>query len=95
MASDSDANGYICTTCNAKFYSVRSNFLGPKCPKCQADTLVEAVGYLCPKDQHVTILPRTGGRGGGAVCEKCQTPLNGMVLPREKELKAWGATKVS
>src|SRR5256885_6656618 len=31
----------------------------------------------------------------GAVCEKCHARLaNAMKVPREKDLKAWGATKV-
>ena len=95
-ASDSDANGYVCLKCEAKLYADRSVFLGPKCPKCQQDSLVEVVGYVCPKDSHLTIRARQGDRRGAPVCEACQEPLaGGMRLPREKDLKAWGATKVS
>jgi ribosomal protein L40E len=94
-ASDSDANGYICVKCEAKLYTERSVFIGPKCPKCQQAGLVEVVCYVCPKDNHVTIRGRTDERHGAPVCEACQGPLSGMRLPREKDLKAWGATKVS
>jgi hypothetical protein len=94
-ASDSDANGYLCLNCGAKLYTERSVFIGPACPKCQKDTLREAVGYYCEKDKHVTLRARTGDRQGAAVCDQCQAPVSAMRLPREKDLKAWGATKTS
>ena len=94
-ASDSDANGYLCLKCNARLYTDRSVFIGPLCPKCKQSGLVEAVSYVCPKDNHVTIVGRSDDRHGSPVCEACQGPLSGMRLPREKDLKAWGATKVS
>jgi len=94
-ASDSDANGYFCVKCEAKLYTDRTVFIGPKCPKCQEDMLMEVVGYVCPKDQHLTIRPRVNDRLGERVCDVCQGPLGGTRLPREKDLKAWGATKVS
>ena len=90
-ASDSDANGYLCTKCGAKFYTSRSVFLGATCPKCKAEALVEVVGYVCEKDNHLTLRGRTNDRTGAAVCEKCGAPLGGMRLPSEKDLKAWGA----
>src|SRR5450631_1091191 len=86
-ASDSDANGYLCTKCGAKFYTSRSVFLGVTCPKCKADALVEVVGYVCEKDNHLTLKGRTNDRNGAEVCEKCGAPLGGMRLPREKDLK--------
>jgi len=92
-ASDSDANGYLCLKCGAKFYAARSNFLGPKCPKCEQEGLVEAVGYFCAKDNHLTVIGRTADRAG-AVCEKCGAALSRMRLPREKDLQAWGANRV-
>jgi ribosomal protein L40E len=92
-ASDSDANGYVCLKCGAKLYTDRSVFIGPKCPKCQEDTLVEVVGYRCGKDQFVTIRPARGD-SRGVICEKCQASLaNAMFLPRAKDLQAWGAAK--
>ncbi len=92
-ASDSDANGYLCLKCGAKLYTGRSVFLGPKCPKCQEDKLVEVVGYRCDQDQFVTIRPARGD-SRGVTCEKCQASLaNAMFLPRSKDLLAWGATK--
>jgi transcription initiation factor IIE alpha subunit len=94
-AIDSDANGYLCLKCGAKLYTDRAVFIGPKCPKCNEDTLIEVVGYYCEKDKHLTIRARRGDRLG-AVCEQCQQPLvNAMRSPREKDLKAWGANKVA
>jgi len=94
-AVDSDANGYVCLKCGAKLYTDRSVFIGPKCPKCSEDTLIEVVGYYCEKDKHLTIRARRGDRYG-AVCEQCQAPLaNAMRSPREKDLKAWGAGKAA
>lgn len=93
-ASDSDANGYLCQKCGAKLYTDRSVFLTQRCPKCQQDALAEVVGYECPKDHHITIRGRSGERGS-PLCEQCQAPLGGMLLPREKTLKEWGATKTS
>ena len=92
-ASDSDANGYVCLDCNAKLYTDRSVFIGPKCPKCQKDHLMEVVGYWCEKDQHLTIRSRVGDRLGSPVCDKCKSPVSAMRLPREKDLKEWGASK--
>jgi hypothetical protein len=92
-AIETDANGYLCLKCGAKLYTDRSVFIGPKCPQCKADTLMQAVGYYCEKDKHLTI--RAGDRQGSA-CEICnQTLVNSMKVPREKDLKGWGATKVS
>jgi len=92
-ASDSDANGYLCLDCGAKLYTDRSVFIGPKCPKCQKDRLMEVVGYWCDKDQHLTVRSRVGDRMGAPVCDKCRAPVTAMRLPREKDLKAWGATR--
>jgi DNA-directed RNA polymerase subunit RPC12/RpoP len=94
-AIETDANGYVCLKCGVKLYTDRSVFIGPKCPKCGEDTLTEVVGYYCDKDKHLTIRARRGDRQGAA-CEQCQAGLaNMMRSPREKDLKAWGATKVS
>lgn len=93
-AIDTDANGYVCLKCGAKFYTERTVFLGSQCPQCKENTLTQAVGYYCEKDQHLTIRARSGDREG-AVCEKCQAHLvNAMKAPSEKDYKAWGATKV-
>ncbi len=91
----SDANGYVCLKCGVKLYTDRSVFIGPKCPKCQEDSLMDVVGYYCGKCQHLTIRARRGDRQG-AVCDQCQQPLaNAMRSPREKDLKAWGAAKAT
>ena len=95
QAIDSDANGYVCLKCGVKLYTDRSVFIGPKCPKCQEDSLMDVTGYYCEKCQHLTVRARRGDRQG-AVCEQCQRSLaNAMRSPREKDLKAWGATKAS
>lgn len=95
-AITTDANGYLCLKCGVKLYTERTVFIGPKCPKCgDENSLIETVAYYCEKDHHLTIRARRGDRHG-AVCEQCQAPLaNAMRMPREKDLKAWGATKVS
>ncbi len=94
-AMDSDANGYLCLKCGAKLYTPRTVFIGPQCPKCQQETLMDVVGYRCPKDNHLTIRPKRGDPQPLA-CEQCQGPLvNAMRSPREKDFLAWGATKFS
>jgi predicted SprT family Zn-dependent metalloprotease len=94
-AIDTDANGYLCLKCGVKLYTARSVFIGPQCPKCQQESLMDVVGYYCEKDHHLTIRPRRGDRQPLA-CEQCQGPLvNAMRMPREKDLKAWGATKAA
>jgi hypothetical protein len=94
-AMETDANGYLCLKCGVKLYTDRAVFIGPKCPKCQEDSLMDVVGYYCEKDHHLTIRARRGDPQG-AVCEQCQQPLaNAMRSPREKDLKAWGAAKSS
>jgi hypothetical protein len=95
-AIETDAHGYFCQHCGAKFYTARDVFLEAECPKCQQYTLVDVVGYLCPADNHLTLRPQVHGQGGGAICEVCKAQLkNAMVSPREKDLIAWGATKAA
>lgn len=94
-AMNSDANGYVCLKCGVKLYTERSAFIGPQCPKCQEETLMDVVGYYCEKDRHLTIRPKRGDRQP-ALCDQCQAPLpNAMRSPRANELKAWGAAKFS
>src|SRR5436190_21119117 len=93
-ALETDANGFLCLKCGAKFYTERTVFMGSKCPQCKQDALTQTVGYYCDKDQHLTIRAAEGDRQG-ATCEKCQAHLvNAMKSPSEKDYKAWGATKV-
>src|SRR5215471_2329226 len=70
-AIETDANGYLCSKCGAKFYTDRSVFLALKCPKCGQDGLVEVVAYFCPKDNHLTLTGRQGDRQSNTACEKC------------------------
>ncbi len=60
QAMDSDANGYLCLKCGVKLYTARAVFIGPQCPKCQQETLMDVVGYECAKDHHLTIRPKRG-----------------------------------
>ena len=93
---ETDAHGYVCGQCSAKFYTERKVFLESKCPKCMQEALADVTGYWCEKDKHLTIRPRVSGPDGAAVCEQCGMALkNAMVSPREKDLLAWGATKTA
>jgi len=93
-AIETDANDYLCLKCGVKLYTARAVFIGPKCPRCNEDSLMPVVGYFCESDQHLT-LRAARGDPQGAVCERCQAHLvNAMRAPREKDLKAWGATRV-
>ena len=94
QATESDANGYLCAKCNAKFYTKRSVFPSA-CPQCRDADIIEVVGYYCERCKHLTILKRPGRGNERIACEKCSAPLSGMRLPREKNLQDWGATKVS
>jgi DNA-directed RNA polymerase subunit RPC12/RpoP len=92
-AVETDANGYFCGNCRAKMFTARKVFL-ENCPKCGQNALADVVGYWCVQDQHLTIRPKVPGPEGASVCEQCGAHLrNAMVSPREKDLKAWGATK--
>jgi DNA-directed RNA polymerase subunit RPC12/RpoP len=92
-AIETDANGYLCQKCHAKISTDRKVF-PEKCPKCNQDALVEVVGFMCPRDHHLTLRPRVSGPEGAAVCEQCNASLkSAMVQPRKKDLEAWGAIK--
>jgi len=86
-ALDSDVNGFVCLSCMAKFYTDRQVFAN-HCPSCQKPNVELVMGFLCPADQHVSYAPR--GRGSLA-CEKCGKVTGSLSIPREVELKAWGA----
>jgi len=88
-AGESDVNGYLCLKCKGRFYTEQGVF-AEHCPACKDFGIRPVVGYVCEKDQHVTVTPRGVGAG---LCEKCRAPLAAMKLPREPELKAWGAVK--
>jgi hypothetical protein len=86
---ESDANGYQCSRCAAKFYTGRETFAN-RCPECKRPEIEQVLGFTCPADQHVTVAPRSRG---ARKCEKCGGATAGMVIPGEKELKTWGATR--
>src|SRR5262249_48677398 len=88
---DSDANGYLCLTCKAKFYTARSVF-ADFCPQCKSPNVQQVVGFVCAADQHTTIAPRGPGF---LACEQCGKTTSALSIPREKDFKAWGAVKRS
>jgi Zn finger protein HypA/HybF involved in hydrogenase expression len=93
-AIESDAYGFQCLKCQAKFFTDRKSPLGSKCPKCQQDYIEDVIGYWCEKDKLMTIRPKISGPGGAAVCDKCGGSLkNAMISPQQQDLLAWGATK--
>ena len=89
QALDSDANGFVCPSCKARFYTDRDVF-PTRCPQCQKIKVEMVLGFVCPDDKHVTYAPRGHG---SASCEECGKSTSSLSIPREAELKAWGATK--
>ena len=89
QALDSDANGFICPSCKAKFYTDRKVFAS-RCPQCQNPRVEMVMGFVCPDDKHVTYAAR--GKGSAA-CEQCGKMTSNLIIPSEAELKAWGAVK--
>lgn len=85
---DSDANGFVCNKCGAKFYT-RSPLFADHCPSCKSTDLRQVVGFLCYKDQHLTLVPQ-GPRS--IACEKCGAVATGLKMPRQSEFASWGAT---
>jgi len=90
-ALDSDANGFFCAECKSKFYTDRKVFAN-HCPDCKKANIELVVGFVCAADQHTTYGPR--GKGALA-CEKCRKLSSNLVIPRETELKTWGASRRS
>jgi DNA-directed RNA polymerase subunit RPC12/RpoP len=88
LALDSDANGYLCLACKTKFYTER-NLFADFCPQCRNANIQQVVGFVCAADQHTTIAPR----GPFLACEQCGKATSALSIPREKDLKAWGAAK--
>lgn len=88
-ALDSDANGYLCKACKARFYTEREVFAN-HCPGCKSPQISQVVGFVCPDDKHVTIAPRGIG---SLACEQCGKVTSGLSIPREKDFRAWGAGK--
>jgi len=86
-ALDSDANGFYCAGCKAKFYTDRKVFAN-HCPSCQKPDVQMVVGFVCPVDGQVSYAPR--GKGSLA-CEKCGKYTSGLNIPKALELKSWGA----
>ena len=88
-ALSSDANGYLCLKCQAKFYTERTVF-PTRCPQCKKPNIEEVMGFVCEADKQMTLGPR--GRGAVA-CSKCGKMTMALALPRASDLKSWGAAK--
>jgi len=88
-ALNSDANGFLCMDCQAKFYTDRQIFAN-HCPQCQKGNVEMVVGFECPADHTVTYGPR--GKGSVA-CRECGKVTAALIIPSESELKEWGAVK--
>ena len=91
QALDSDANGYQCLECKSKFYTER-NLFADFCPQCKNANIQPVVGFVCAADEHVTLAPR--GRGF-LPCAKCGKATSRLSIPRESDLKTWGAARKS
>lgn len=86
---ETDANGFQCEACKAKFYTDADTFAN-HCPQCKQPQVQQVVGFVCPVDQHVTVAPRSRG---SVRCEKCGKPVSGLCIPKAKDLQAWGAAR--
>ena len=89
QALQTDANGYVCQVCKAKFYTDRDTYANI-CPTCKSSRIAQVVGFLCPTDHHVSVGPRGVG---SLACEKCGQSTSGVAIPRSSDLQAWGAAK--
>lgn len=89
QALETDANGYLCQGCGAKFYTERKVF-ADACPSCKSMKLAPVVGFVCAADGFMSVAPR----GGGFLpCAKCRQTATGLAIPKASDLQAWGATK--
>jgi len=88
-AVNSDANGYLCAECGARFYT-SENVFADHCPSCPSTDLLPLVGYVCPRDRHVTITIKSNA---GMLCEQCGATVTSVKLPRARELEAWNAVR--
>lgn len=87
-ALESEVNGYQCTQCRFKFYT-DSNIWPGICPSCKAGSPMRVAGFVCSKDNHMTI----PGLGDKPACGKCGERIDAVKAPNAAELQAWGAVK--
>jgi DNA-directed RNA polymerase subunit RPC12/RpoP len=88
QALDSDANGYVCLGCKAKFYTARKVF-PTRCPDCKKNNFEQVVGFVCSADKQMTL---EGRSRSSAKCKRCGVTVTGLGMPQTVDLKAWGAT---
>ncbi len=90
-AGESDANGYLCRQCDARFYT-ESGVFAERCPACSGLDIVPVIGFYCEIDGYTTL----AARGADSVpCEKCGEKAAAIRLPHASEFAAWGAQKKS
>ena len=66
-AITSPVNGFYCEKCGNKLMTDARDF-PTACPKCKSPSITEAIGFFCPKDKTVTVVPR----GPKSIfCQKC------------------------
>jgi hypothetical protein len=87
-ALETDANGFACSDCKAKFFTERKVF-PTQCPDCKKKNINQAVGYVCDADKQMTIKARNVL---AVKCKQCSAPVNQIYMPQTVDLKAWGAT---
>lgn len=87
-ALDSDANGYACRDCKAKFFTARTVF-PTHCPDCKKKNIDQVVGFVCPADKQMTV---EGRSRSSAKCKQCGATVAGLGMPQKSDLTAWGAT---
>jgi len=85
----SDATGFYCRQCNAKFYTA-SGVYADHCPQCKSADIRPVIGFVCYQDQQVTL---TAQGPKSMPCQKCGAVATGLKMPRESDLKAWGAVR--
>ena len=88
-ALESDARGYFCPACKLKFYT-EYKVIADVCPQCKSYDIQQVVGFVCNRDNHTTLSPRSQRV---VPCEKCGQTVTGLRLPNESDLKTWGAAR--
>jgi len=87
-ATTAEANGYICTKCNFKFYT-EATVLAEHCPSCKEPNIRAIEAFVCERDGHCTLTQKVKI----VLCEKCQAIATSRRFPTEAELLSWGAIK--
>lgn len=87
-SGETDANGYLCSRCDAKFVTSVA-VIAEFCPACQSPEIKPIIGFVCEKDKATVLAPSDSS---SVKCSQCGATLAGIRLPQEKDFRAWGAT---